>query len=94
MSTRNVATVVILLVGWVVIVSPVRAQSAQQGRDWPVYGGDPGGMKYSPLTQINRGNVHELELAWTWETGEQPIPVARRPFRGRTSDRGRSKQRR
>ena len=79
MSARNLATVVVLLVGWVVIVSPVRAQAAQRGQDWPVYGGDPGGMKYSPLTQINRSNVHELELAWIWKTGEQPIP---RPAQG------------
>ncbi len=81
MSTRNVATMVILFVGWLVIVSPVRAQAPQRGQEWPVYGGDPGGMKYSPLTQINPSNVHRLELAWTWETGEQPIPVPRRAFR-------------
>ncbi len=41
--------------------------------DWPVYGGDLGGMKYSPLTQIDRGNVHRLELAWAWNTGERPV---------------------
>ncbi len=52
-----------------VLVSCVVAPDEPQGRDWPVYGGDPGGMKYSPLTQINRSNVHELELAWTWGTG-------------------------
>ena len=23
--------------------------------EWPVYGGDPGGMRYSTLTDINRG---------------------------------------
>lgn len=42
--------------------------------EWPAYGGDPGGMKYSPLTDIHRNNVNRLTLAWTWETGEQPIP--------------------
>ena len=41
--------------------------------EWPAYGGDAGGQKYSPLTDINRGNVDRLTLAWTWETGEQPI---------------------
>ncbi len=44
-----------------------------------MYGGDLGGMKYSALTQINRGNVHQLELAWTWKTGEEPIPEDRWP---------------
>ena len=47
----------------------------EQGVGWPVYGGDPGGMKYSALTEINRGNVHRLELAWTWKTGEGPMPL-------------------
>jgi quinoprotein glucose dehydrogenase len=43
-------------------------------RDWPVYGGDPGGSKYSPLTDINATNVAGLRLAWRWETGEKPMP--------------------
>ncbi len=81
MLGRNVTGAAWLLLALMVMVLPIQAQSAQRGQDWPVYGGDPGGMKYSPLTQINRGNVHELELAWIWETGEQPIPVPRRPFR-------------
>lgn len=41
--------------------------------EWPAYGGDPGGMKYSPVADINRDNVENLTSAWTWETGEQPI---------------------
>jgi len=45
-----------------------------QAQDWPVFGGDPGGMRYSPLTGINRGNVNRLQVAWTWATGEVPIP--------------------
>jgi len=38
--------------------------------DWPNYGNDPGGMRYSPLTQINRDNVSHLKLAWTFHTGD------------------------
>ena len=41
--------------------------------DWPEYGGDPGGTKYSPLADINVHNVVGLKLAWQWETGEQPL---------------------
>ncbi len=41
---------------------------------WPVYGGDPGGMKYSSLTSINRDNVARLTPAWEWTVGEAPIP--------------------
>ena len=38
--------------------------------EWPAYARDPGGMRHSPLTQINRDNVTQLELAWTYRTGE------------------------
>ncbi|MEW5914962.1 MAG: pyrroloquinoline quinone-dependent dehydrogenase [Gemmatimonadota bacterium] len=42
--------------------------------EWPAYGGDPGGQRYSPLTDINRENVNRLTLRWSWETGETAIP--------------------
>src|SRR5215813_3554509 len=38
--------------------------------EWRSYGNDPGGMRYSPLDQINRSNVAQLERAWTYHTGE------------------------
>ena len=37
--------------------------------DWPVYGRDPGGARFSPLTQITRANVAQLQVAWTYHTG-------------------------
>src|SRR5437867_12307248 len=37
--------------------------------DWPVYGRDPGGARFSPLTQITRDNVTRLTVAWTYHTG-------------------------
>ncbi len=39
-------------------------------QDWPYYGGDAGGTKYSPLKQISRANVAGLEVAWTYHTGD------------------------
>ncbi len=38
--------------------------------DWPHYGGDAGGLRYSPLTQITRANVSRLEVAWTYRHGD------------------------
>ena len=38
--------------------------------DWLVYGGNHEGQRYSPLTQINRGNVKQLRVAWTFDAGE------------------------
>src|SRR5262245_34335938 len=39
-------------------------------QEWAYYGGDAGGMKYSPLSQINRSNVQKLQVAWTYHTGD------------------------
>src|SRR5678816_41819 len=38
--------------------------------DWPVYLGDAARSHYSQLKQINRSNVRELELAWTYHAGD------------------------
>jgi quinoprotein glucose dehydrogenase len=38
--------------------------------DWPCYGHDEGGMRFSPLTQIDRSNVAGLAVAWTFHTGD------------------------
>jgi len=39
---------------------------AQAQSEWPTYGHDAGGMRYSPLTQITPGNVPNLTPAWTY----------------------------
>jgi quinoprotein glucose dehydrogenase len=50
------------------------AQSSSQrggsGDDWPYYGHDAGGTRYSPLSQINRENVANLKVAWTFHVGD------------------------
>lgn len=58
--------------------APAAAQRAPlPDRDWPAYGGDRGGSRYSPLAQIDRGNVSRLEVAWRFSTGEaHPEPGA------------------
>jgi glucose dehydrogenase len=38
--------------------------------DWPGVGNDPGGQKYSMLTQITPANVNKLTRAWTYDTGD------------------------
>jgi quinoprotein glucose dehydrogenase len=37
--------------------------------DWREYAG-PGGLHFSPLTQIDRANVRQLELAWSHHSGD------------------------
>jgi quinoprotein glucose dehydrogenase len=40
------------------------------GDDWPYYGHDAGGTRYSPLAQINRDNVSTLKVTWTFHAGD------------------------
>jgi quinoprotein glucose dehydrogenase len=47
----------------------VGASAQNPANDWPTVGNDPGGMKYSPLTQITPANVTRLAKAWTYDTG-------------------------
>lgn len=35
---------------------------------WSVYGGGPENIRYSTLKQINRDNVKQLQVAWTFDT--------------------------
>jgi quinoprotein glucose dehydrogenase len=46
-----------------------RAQATAR-QDWPANGGGPGNAHYSPLAQINRANVTQLEVAWSFDTQE------------------------
>ncbi len=41
--------------------------------DWPFYGGDPGGMKYSPLAEINPSTVARLRVVWEWSPREKAL---------------------
>jgi quinoprotein glucose dehydrogenase len=47
-----------------------RAPADSEYRGWPAYGGGPGSIRYSRLDQINRQNVKQLEVAWTFDSGE------------------------
>ncbi len=38
--------------------------------DWPAYGRTEAGVRYSPLAQINESNVKDLQVAWTYHTGD------------------------
>ncbi len=55
------------------------AQAAQPGEDWPAWGRDPGGQRFSPLAVIDRENVQSLKVAWTFRTGDSYQPKDSRP---------------
>ena len=46
------------------------AIEAQKSTGWSEYLGGPDSAHYSPLKQLNRDNVNRLEVAWSYETGD------------------------
>jgi quinoprotein glucose dehydrogenase len=69
-SARLVASVASLFF----LLSLPALANAQAAPDvgWANYGSDPGGTRYSPARQIDRGNVAQLKVAWTYRTGALP----------------------
>lgn len=59
-----------LLAACVIGAGSTLPSSGAAGVDWPVALGDPGQGHYSSLTQIHRGNVRRLEVAWTYRSGD------------------------
>jgi|GEM_PF-668716 len=47
-----------------------KARLAEPATAWSHYGADPGGTRYSNLSQIHRGNVANLKVAWIYNTGD------------------------
>ncbi len=46
------------------------AAPAASNQEWSVYSGNPEGTHYSPLAQINRDNVKDLQVAWKFDSGD------------------------
>ncbi len=49
------------------------AAQAQSYQTWRTYGGGAHSAQYSALDQINKTNVTDLEVAWTFPAGERSI---------------------
>ena len=54
------------------------APATTRAIDWPSYGFDPAGTRFSPAAQITPANAHSLTLAWTYRTGETRPELAAR----------------
>ncbi|NIF86096.1 membrane-bound PQQ-dependent dehydrogenase, glucose/quinate/shikimate family [Comamonas sp. Tr-654] len=53
------------------VLQPVPA--GQAPTDWAHYGSTPGATRFAALDQITRSNVKDLQLAWTYQTGDVPV---------------------
>jgi quinoprotein glucose dehydrogenase len=69
-STLRVLCSLLLLLALAPAARAAGEGSAQPVVEWPHYGGDPGGLRYSPLADITPDNVSQLEVAWTYHTGD------------------------
>ena len=58
------------------------APPVTEGPGWPTYAGAEGGTRYSPLNQINRSNVEDLEIAWIYNAGHLERAPQLRPMVG------------
>lgn len=83
-TSRPVRVFLLHCAAIVTLAAGLAAQArAQQNVDWPVYGAQQEQDHYSPLTQIDRGNVSKLQLAWQYDSEEDggletsPIIVGR-----------------
>jgi quinoprotein glucose dehydrogenase len=52
------------------------ARAEPPAGDWPMYSRDEAGTRYSPLKQINTGNVSQLTAAWTLDLAPPRNPNA------------------
>jgi len=59
--------------------SSAPAQAASD-HDWPVYGLNDHSTRFSPLSQITTANVKELEVAWTYRTGDLPSEIEKKEY--------------
>src|SRR5215831_1052924 len=70
-----------LLIAGLLFVLPLVAQKGAQEGQWGFYSADHGSTGFSPIDQINRDNVKNLQPAWTWKfdnfgnTGTEVTPI-------------------
>src|ERR1022692_4438964 len=56
------------LIAALLFASATMAAQERTNTDWPTYGNDAGGSRYSPLALIDRSNVTKLTQAWIYHT--------------------------
>ena len=56
---------IVLMAVWIAV--PMAGQSGAPIGEWRYYGADAHSTKYSPLDQINKDNVKDLQIVWRWK---------------------------
>ena len=63
----------------IALTAALLAGTALGQSDWPTYGHDPAGTRYSPLKQIDAKNVNQLVRAWTYHMNPAGTAAAAAP---------------
>jgi quinoprotein glucose dehydrogenase len=74
--TSTLALIITASATVAVVVAQRPAPNPAQAGEWRFYGGDAASTKYSPLGQITRGNVNQLQIAWRWSSPDNEIAKA------------------
>lgn len=63
-------------------ITPTATAGAEDATQWHDYGRTKAGTRYVPAEQISRDNVQQLEVAWSFRTGDLPqaYPQARNAY--------------
>jgi quinoprotein glucose dehydrogenase len=69
----------LILAGGVLLPAIFAQPSQVPAGDWPNYNRDLGGLRYSPLSQINTRNVTALVPAWSYNMRAEAAPTATEP---------------
>ncbi len=71
-----------------ILAQSTSGRTPAASNEWPTYGHDSGGQRFSPLTQITPANVDRLQVAWVYHMRPAPTadtssaPAAAGPGRG------------
>ena len=68
--------------------APITPAGYAGSTEWPTYGHDSGGMRFSPLKQITPGNVGTLEIAWVYHLKPEGYVAPTRAGRAGAAGRG------
>ena len=52
--------------GALVVAQTQKTAAVDSAKEWPTYGHDSGGMRFSPLTELTPKNVDQLKVAWVY----------------------------
>src|SRR5262245_10216960 len=79
MADRSSSTTIAVVAALVAAAALAGLAQPPADGDWRAWGRDAGGARFSPLAEIDRGNVARLRRAWTYHTGDVEPAAASRP---------------